>query len=432
MKTNLILVLFLVGSSTLSVAEYSRKTEGYGTDKKSRSIVTDTTNKVNPASTPATKDTVISSFSINFIPSLNKKRTQTVYFINDVQFNILAGSSNGIRIAEIGGLFNHVKGNARSLQLAGLGNTVTDSVKGTQIAGLLNTAGKRTNGVQLAGLFNYAVALNGFQGSGLINVAKKKATATQLAGLINCADSLKGIQIAGMVNTVNTSIGGVQLAGIVNRADMVKGAQIAGLINTADVTNGFQLSGLINHTKKLNGVQLSVFNFADSCSGLPIGFFSYVKNGYHKIELTVDEILLTTIGFRIGTDRLHNVFFTGIKLSENPSLWTYGYGIGNTTPIAHNVNLNCEITSQQIQTTNNNRGIRLNLLNKLFLGVDYKILPKISVGAGPTYDLTISDVTSKDYTAVYSKIAPYSFYNKTHGDYNIKMWVGAKLSLKFL
>ena len=89
---------------------------------------------------------------------------------------------------------------------------------------------------------------------------------------------------------------GFQLAGFANvAANNAEVVQIAGFSNTAkDTLTGFQLSGFINTAKHVKGSQLGFINVCDTIEkGIPIGFISIVRKGYHTFE--------------IGTEYLHQL-----------------------------------------------------------------------------------------------------------------------------
>jgi len=73
-----------------------------------------------------------------------------------------------------------------------------------------------------------------------------------------------------------------------------------------------------------------------------------------------------------------------------------------------------------------------NILSKLFVGIEYKIKPKIQIGLGPTFNDFSSAIDDVNYSTVLKTIPEYFFYNEDVGNRNTKMWLGAKLYLKIL
>lgn len=343
-------------------------------------------------------DTLFSGFSVSLIPYISTNRLLSINTVNKYSLNILAGYSKGVDVIEIGGIVNIDDGNVRYLQMAGIGNIVSGKFSGLQMGGIFNINRKRTNGLQIGGIYNEAHSMNGFQ-------------------------------VAGILNLTRDHFSGMQISGLINRADTLSGFQLAGWLNDAECVRGVQMSGFINYAKDFRGVQLGFLNFADTCTGAPIGFLSFVTKGYHKIELAADELYFGTLSFGTGSDYFHNIFLGGINLMQS-DIWTYGYGIGTGYRIAKKWNICLDGTAQQIQSSN--MEISLSLLNRLFLGVEYVPFRKLSIGIGPTYNVMVADVTG-DYYQPVADILPATFlYNQTHNDVNVKTWVGAKLSVKFL
>jgi len=328
-------------------------------------------------------DTLFSGFSVSLIPPISTNRLLSVNTVNRFSLNLLAGYSKGLNGMEIGGIVNIDGGDAKYFQIAGIGNIVSGNFSGFQTGGIFNINHQSTNGMQVGGIYNRTRKLKGWQISGLIN-----------------------------------------------NADTVKGSQLAGFINDADLVQGVQIAGFINNARKVQGVQLAVFNFSDTCSGAPIGFFSFVNKGYHKIGLEVDELSFGTLSFGTGSDYFHNIFLGGINLFHR-DIWSYGYGIGTGYEFSKKWNLAVDGTSRQLQSADYSQ-IRLNLLNRFFLGVEFSPHSKIRVGIGPSYNVMVADVTGDNYFPV-SKVLPSAFmYNQTNGDINVKMWIGGTLSVKFL
>ncbi|MBP7497581.1 MAG: hypothetical protein KA792_07970 [Bacteroidales bacterium] len=344
-------------------------------------------------------DTLFSKLSFSVIPGISTNRLLAINTVNKVSFNLFAGSSKGIDICEIGGLLNIDNGDVRYCQFAGLGNIVSGNVKGAQFAGLFNINSKKTTGFQAAGLYNYTGRMDGMQVAGLVNNTSERVDVAQVSGLINIADTISGFQLSGLANI----------------AGCIRGCQVAGLINIA---------------KRNDGFQLSFINIADTGNGYPLAFFSFIKQGYHKIEFSQDELTFSYVAFRSGVDKLHNIFFAGRRVFANSDIWTYGYGLGTALKMNNKFFFVSELTSQQIQKSPNS-DIHFNLLSKLHIGLEYRILRKISIALGPTYNIIVSDTQGKDYLDVNNEFYPHSFFTHTPGKTDIRMWFGAKLSIKF-
>jgi hypothetical protein len=83
-------------------------------------------------------------------------------------------------------------------------------------------------------------------------------------------------------------IKGVQAAGVFNIAASVLGAQSAGVINIAKDVRGVQAAGVVNVARKVTGLQVGLVNLSEEMYGIPIGLFSWTKNGIRDLGFWVD------------------------------------------------------------------------------------------------------------------------------------------------
>ncbi len=243
-----------------------------------------------------------------------------------------------IRKFEAGGAINIVRTDASGCQLAGAGNIVGGTSSGFQGAGAFNVA-RTASGLQAAGAVNIAFDKAPLQIAGAFNSARNSAL--QLSGAINISIDTANVQLSGAMNISKESkvqISGavnmaqasaVQLSGAVNIASKSATIQITSAVNIAGKTN-VQLS-TINIAKHVKSLQLGVINISDSCTGIPLGLFSYVRSGYHRLEASIDESSFATIAYRSGVQRFHTFFEAGITTKHMPNrLFTWGYGIGTS------------------------------------------------------------------------------------------------------
>ncbi len=346
------------------------------------------------------KDTLYSEFNISLIPYVSKNHLLDINTINNYSFNILGGYSKGIESFELGGLFNYDAGSVRYLQIAGLANIVEGKSEGTQIAGLINFNNSLTKAVQIGGLFN--VDLGDFE----------------------------NIQIAGLGNWVSGNVNGVQIGGLINRnRKTTTGVQISTFYNYSPNIIGSQIS-LVNNTKGLKGAQVGFINISDSCEGLPIGFLSYVKQGYHKIELATDENFLTTISFRTGMERFHNIFVFGTQIGQNNSVSAVGYGLGTVFDYHQKWHYGFDFTTQQL-VGKTSETEALNLLSKFVPHVIFSAHPKFQMLFGCSVNFSLFDKTSITYITHFDNYPPSYFYNNNFGNFNVKGWIGFKIGARF-
>jgi hypothetical protein len=396
-------------------------------------------------------DTLYRKFQFSIFPFVGTNHKLSGNVINDYSFNIYGGYSRGVRVLEIGGTFNTVGGDVHGAQIAGSFNGVKGKVKGVQISGGVNANRDSVQGAQAAGLINLNWnSVKFFSAAGLLNVTHNTSSGTVLAGLGNVTlgeqhgahiaglfnastKNTKSLQLCGLVNFTHGDLRGAQIAGLTNVAvGDVKGVQTGGLTNFAFGTmKGAQVSGLINYAKRVEGVQFGFLNFADSVKGISFGFLSFVAKGYHKIEISADEIFYTNLAFRTGTHRFYNIFTAGMKPQNSKNnYWTFGYGLGTAPKLTPWLSMNIDVTSNQVSYGEFTQAI--NLLNKFYIGLDVRMTKGFSVALGATLNGYLTDTTYHGYTNLFTDYKPKVFSDHTfHNDINMKMWLGGKVALRF-
>lgn len=368
------------------------------------------------------RDTLYRDFQVSLIPFIGTNAELSGNVINDYSFNIFGGYSLGTRQIEVGGFFNMDRGDVSWLQLAGFGNIVGGNVYGIQAAGFLNVNGGETKAVQASGFGNLNFKdFQGVQASGYANINLRAADGVLAAGFANFANGRsQGVQVAGFANVHLGDYDGPQVAGFANVA--------TGRIR------GSQISGFINYGGNVRGTQLGFLNVADSLTGVPVGFLSYVNHGYHKIELSADEVFYGNIAFRSGVRQFYNILYAGFKpdraFGNNENVWSFGYGLGTARKLSRWLHLNFDVTSHHV-----NKGSftpELSSLNKVHVGFDFILLKHFSIYAGATVNGYLTRTTYTDYAQLFTDYSPRVFHEDTFRDVNLKMWVGGKVALRFL
>ncbi|MEQ8425782.1 MAG: hypothetical protein RIA63_13785, partial [Cyclobacteriaceae bacterium] len=183
---------------------------------------------------------------------------------------------------------------------------------------------------------------------------------------------------------------------------------------------------------------------ADSIRGVPIGLVSFVSKGYHKIEFSADEVFYINAAFRTGVRQFYNILTAGLKPesldgSLSPSsptpnqenVWSFGYGIGTAPRITKWMDLNFDLTANHV-----NRGSFTNstsLLNKLYVGLDFQVIKKLSLTAGVTLNSYLSDPSYAENPVLFTDFNPTIVKTHTFSNGNeLKMWWGAKVGIRFL
>ncbi len=352
----------------------------------------------------------------------------------DYSLNLLGGFNGGVRVAEIGtifnidwdsvsyfqaaGVLNAVGGPQVGGQFAGFANLNNDSFKGGQFGGFLNIVRRDMRGGQFAGFWNYmGDSSKAIQAAGYANVAGINSKGIQLAGFGNYARrGFKGIQASGFGNFVGKNGRGAQLAGFVNIADSnFRGAQIAGFANVAG---------------KIKGTQIGFINVNDSIDGFALGFLTFSRKGLHQLELSGNEVFPLNLAFKTGTNSFYNSFTAGMRFDDGTNqTWNVGYGIGTSVRASTKSRVFFDLQGHAIQ-----RGTDFSSasnLNKLTVSYQYNFTDKIAIAAGPSLNLLFVE---NDYpnASHYSSLAPYDFLNGSiNSTVDAHMWVGGHLALRF-
>jgi hypothetical protein len=413
------------------------------------------------------RDTFSRPFQISFLPFLGSNGLMSGNVYNDVSINVLGGFSRGTSKFEAASLFNINREKLNGVQLAGMLNVVGDSVEGAQFSGLVNVTGRHISGIQAAGFANLNLGeMKGMQAAGLFNSNIKKTEGVQLAGLFNLNTSdVNGLQLAGLMNVNASDYRGLTVSGMLNVvSDTLEGASGSGLLNLTwfsnkaveigglgnicgEANNNTQVASLVNTTlkgssriqvsaflncaKHISGFQIGMFNYADSASGIPIGFLSIVRKGLHQLEISSDEMIYTNLNFRTGVNLFHNILSIGVGASNGNTIWQFGYGLGSSLKISEKWRLDISGTAHHLSANSFFTGMSERYM--LYAGIEFKLAPKIKLALGPTFNFYFSDQLLPDYDLVYSKLAPsYASSKNLANDYNMKSWLGLKASIRFL
>jgi hypothetical protein len=400
------------------------------------------------------QDTLYRKFQFSVVPFVGTNHKLSGNVINDYSVNLYGGYALGVKKLEIGGMFNIIRGNMDGAQFAGIFNSVggkmnamqmagminlnRDSVKGYQFAGMINLNGNSSNKFSMAGFLNLTNRdSRGVHLAGLGNVTIGKQEGPHIAGLFNFStNDTKTAQISGLTNFTAGTLSGAQVSGLLNFAlKDVKGAQVSGLVNIAPrAMKGAQVSGLLNYATRVHGTQVGLLNISDSIRGVPVGLLSLSLKGYHKIEVSADEIFYTNIAFRTGVRQFYNILTVGAKpdsFEDDETHWTFGYGIGTAPKLSRTLSLNVDLISNQVVYGNTIDAI--NMINKLYVGLDVQPMKNIGFAFGVTLNGYVTDTTYDKYQPLFTDYKPHFMSDRTYSnDLNLKMWLGAKIGVRFL
>ena len=339
-------------------------------------------------------------FQVSFVPGLGSHGKMSGQVVNNFSLNVLGGYTAGTNGMEIGGLFNIDKKEVKYLQAAGVFNVVGGEVHGFQVAGINNTVLDTTYG---------------FQAAGINNLVKGKFAGFQVGGIYNhVADSVKGVQAAGVANFARRKLSGAQFAGVGNVSNKE--------------TDGVQIAGVSNYSKKLRGVQIGLINIADTSEGYSIGLINVVIRGYHKLSVSANEILNVNAAFKTGNTKLYSILYAGVNAGSNNRVYSFGYGLGSELNLnkKKTLSLNPELTSQYLYLGSWDY---TNILNKLHLNLNVKLGKYVSLFAGPSFAVYISDQETS--LASYRFPIPPSGYNKISFSDKVTGWFGWNAGINF-
>jgi hypothetical protein len=334
-------------------------------------------------------DTIYRAAQVSFVPFIGTNRKLSANCSNAFSFNILGGYAFSSRAFEFAGLFNMNRENATGFQLAGLYNINGGTQHGAQISGLFGYNQRASCGFQLGGLFN--INPGGFT----------------------------GMNIAGLVHYSGFNSSGFTLSGVgnVQRGDY-KGVQLAGVFNVAhSATVQIGTFNVAKHAK----TQIGVINIADSVSGVPIGVFSLIKKGYHKVEISYDSDKYLNGALRLGVSKLYTIYFAGMKPSAPDSTeWTFGFGFGTSPKVSYRTRLNFDLTTQQM--IQGGFAEYYNIRTQFQVGVESQIFKHLALFAAVNVSYLTAD--SRDpYDAFES---PLYRINENPTDW----WIGARAGVR--
>jgi hypothetical protein len=348
---------------------------------------------------------LLSPLSISLIPPISSNKLLALNTKNSIALNIIGGYSKGIDIMEIGGVYNLDNGDVKYVQLAGVANIVAGNTTGVQVGGV-------------------------------VNLVRGEVRGLQTAGVMSIVSNMKGLQIGGVSNVTLEQTKGLQIAGAFQRTKYLKGLQIAGAYNDAKIVKGVQISGFMNRADTLTGVQIGILNVANDYQfGVPIGLFNYVRNGYHKLEMSYDELGFFGMGFRSGVNLFHTYFKLGARVKgiapqdvEDVRLLQGRYGIGSSLGLTKKFRLDLDLSSGSLMDKNKLFYSELNTHNQFLLGFSYQFSKRFGIRSG----VTVNHMLYKKNSAIAGDIEDLvsnEIYNYQGLRINHKMWLGYQVSV---
>lgn len=371
-------------------------------------------------------------FQVSLVPSVSigSNLSTNILITNKYSLNVLAGFSNGVNGAEVGGLVNIVKGRTRWCQIAGIGNINGGDVIGFQAGGITNMVTGNIYGVQAAGITNMNKQMvTGAQISGIANLNRGGFRGLQGAGLVNVAfDKSIGMQVAGFSNISKTELHGAQIAGFTNfTLDGTNYLQISSFFNQTRFNNGLQISGLINYSVFNNGLQVGLINVSKKSKGVSLGLINFVWEGYHAAELAVNELGFKELRLKSGTKHFHNIYTFGSDFSSTPN-YKFGLGFGTYFNLGEHFKWSMDVTGGSYLEDNFdfNQSSTFGSFNTT---LDVCIGKHIAIFAGPSFNVNVlfNEKAEGGYWSDFSFLPIASYDSPTT---TTRMWVGAQFGVR--
>lgn len=413
------------------------------------------------------------------LPEINEMRAAQISLVPSVSFgsnlstnglitnhfslNILAGYSNGLSGAEVGsilnmdkgdvkwaqvagicnlvggdvtgaqvsGILNSVRGNCKGFQASGVTNVLGGNFEGTQLAGIANLTYKNFKGAQVSGISSISVGrMSGLQLSGIFSASRTGFRGAQISGIVSVSDSLStGLQFSGIHSMSNGRHIGGQISGISNFSNRgVNLIQLAGIANYADINLGLQCAGIFNYARKNKGFQLGLVNISDESTGFTLGLFNFVKKGFHKTEIAINETFPINVTFKSGVRHLYNSYSFGMQPDSIP-IFAGGLGLGSNLTSHNKWSLSIDGSAQLI-FNNNFKQVEFSSLYKFSTTIDFQVAKWLTVFAGPSINLNVNHFLN-DEGGYSSPIGNAGVTIANSAGNQTKSWIGAQFGLRF-
>jgi hypothetical protein len=297
-------------------------------------------------------------------------------------------------------------------------------------------SGRTVNKTSFNMLFGYSGGLDGFELGNFINAEKHYVKGFQAAGFANFNNGwTNGTQLSSFANFSNGETQGLQAGGMMNiTTEAFSGAQVSGFMNYAENVDGAQVSGFINVAEQVSGTQIGILNVADSFDkGVPIGFLSFVKNGYNHVEAWGSEAFHANLSAKLGVSEFYNIFSIGREFGTQKDFWGIGYGIGTNVPFNQKWGMNMDLLSYDINMDNNMLSDETAMLTTLKINANYHI-GNFEVFAGPSVNLLAIDEglnQSKEGRPISEAFGPSPMRETTNNGTLYQGWIGANIGIRY-
>ena len=339
-------------------------------------------------------------FQLSFGYPIGTNGLNAFEYSNVLSFNVIYGMNGGLDGVEFGSVFNYIHHNANGVQISGAANIVRKYSNGIFITGAANLNLGPVKGVDIAGGLNLSGGhADGFFVAGGANIHLKTLDGVAIAGGVNMAlGDAEGFTIA-PVNLFFQDYFGVQI-------------------------------GVVNMVNRMDGLQVGVVNIVnDGTEALPIGLFSFVKNGYFDLELNANELSYLNANFKMGVPRFYNVYSVGYSVFQDAPVFRYGIGIGTSQPVRYRHRVAFELMQEQV-VHNWNWDNNLNMLTSLHMDYRIRLGDSFTLVGGPSCNVFYTDQLSEGDPSVMR--IPRTFYEYEWTNSKLFAWFGWKLGFSYM
>ena len=330
-----------------------------------------------------------------------------------ISLSLIAGYTGAVDGVELSTAVNIDRLYMDGVQLSGAANLVGGNAAGVQLSGGVNVVGQNAAGVQ---------------GAGGVNLVAGGADGLQMAGGVNVvALDMDGVQLAGGVNVVAGSVDGLQAAGGVNVAGgVVDGVQAAGGLNVSGGIDGAQLAPVNYSAGHVDGIQIGVINVART-SDFSLGVINIILEGRTHIDGWVNEGGFAWSAFKHGGEGFHYIYGAGYRPGPEalPAAWGVVLGIGGHTTVGQRFFLDTDLLAQQINEGGAIWSSGISLQNTARAVVGLQLLDHVSLLAGPSYNVLVSDSCGPKYSGPGTVVFD-------EGPVQVRGWPGWMVGLELL
>jgi hypothetical protein len=342
-------------------------------------------------------------------------------------YNMVGGDFTG---TQFGGVLNSVRGDFLGLQAGGVTSATGGNFTGMQVGGILSSNHKDVLGFQVGGISALTKGrLEGMQLAGIFTASYCGFRGIQVAGISTVSDSVSvGMQISGIHNAAHGELQGAQLAGISNYSRSgINFLQGAGIGNIADKNYGLQAAGIFNFAKRNDCLQIGLVNTSVDGKGVSIGLINFVAKGYHKTEVSTNELFLANVTLKSGVRHFYNVYNFSAQFGPNPT-YAAGFGFGTNFDLKGKWTMSCDLSGQMLFEDHfESFG---NQLYKFSTTADRELAKWVTVFFGPT--LNINVIQLKDAEGAYtSNLDLASIYDEEFPEARVRMSVGGRIGFRF-